>query len=315
MNDINNNPKAIFFIIVGMSVFAIQDTLIKLISDKTNIFLIYLIRSMIGIILVSLFVKIRKQKIIFKTYYPKITILRCTTFFIAFSLYYVSLVKLSFALAATLFFVSPFFISIFSSVLLKETVGLKRWSAVIIGFFGVYLVMNPSFENFNFYTLLPIFCAFFYALTMILQKKYSKDTLFSQTLHLYIGALFFSSLLGIFIGNGQYNNYQDIALEFILRSWFIQDFSVFIYMIIIGIIGVIGFLTLIQAYRIGSPPSIAPFEYIFLIYAIFLSWLIWDETLDFKGFAGLFLIVGAGIYTFIRENKKTNKLIIEHPLR
>ena len=113
-----NTPKAIILIIIGMTVIAVQDTLIKLISSETNIFLILFVRALLGMILLSIFLKIKKHAIIFKTHYPILTIIRGIMFFTAFSLYFFSLSKLSLATAVTLFFVSPFFISILSMIFL-----------------------------------------------------------------------------------------------------------------------------------------------------------------------------------------------------
>ena len=128
-------------------------------------------------------------------------------FFISFTLYYFSLTKLSLAKAITLFFVSPFFITIFSIIILKEIVGIKRWLAIIIGFIGVYMVMEPDFNNFNYYSTLPIICAFGYALTMIIQKITSdKDNLYSQTFHLFFAAIIFSLIIGLITGDGRYIN-------------------------------------------------------------------------------------------------------------
>ena len=257
----DNTPKAILLIIIGMSVFTIQDVLIKYISEETNLFLVYFFRSIIGIILLSAFLYFKKEPIIFKTNYPKLTILRGVIFFIAFTLYYFSLSKLSLAKAITLFFVSPFFITIFSIIFLKEVIGIRRWFALFIGFLGVYLVMEPSFINFNIYTTFPILCALGYALTMIIQKiTADKDNLYSQTFHLYFGATFFSVLIGIISGDGKFFDPSNKNLIFLLQPWEIISFSMVVSLLSIGVITVIGFLCVFQAYRIGSPPSVAPFD-------------------------------------------------------
>ena len=65
MNNQENTPKAILLMLLGMSVFAIQDALIKIISSETNLFLIYFTRSLIGAILLYLYLYIRKEPIIF----------------------------------------------------------------------------------------------------------------------------------------------------------------------------------------------------------------------------------------------------------
>ena len=86
-------------------------------------------------------------------------------------------------------------------------------------------------------------------------------------------------------------------------------------LIAIGLTGVTGFFCLFGAYNTGSPASIAPFEYVIIFWAILISWVIWGETLNFKAYIGLFLIILAGIYTFIREAFLNKKLSIDKPLR
>ena len=160
----NHNLKAIILILLGMTVFAIQDTFIKLISNEVNLYLIYFTRCIIGLIILLSYLKFKKIDIIFNTHYAILTIIRTVVFFLGFSFYYFSLSKLSLPIAITLFFVSPFFTSIFSMFILKEYVGYKRWFAILIGFIGVYLVMDPNFNDFNIYSLFPIICALCYSL-------------------------------------------------------------------------------------------------------------------------------------------------------
>ena len=311
-----NTPKAIILIIVGMSAVAFQDTLIKFISSETNIFLILLFRALLGIIFLSIFLKIKKKPIIIKTHYPILTVIRGLMFFIAFSLYFFSLTKLSLATAVTLFFVSPFFITILSMIFLNETIGFRRWLALIIGFTGVILVMDPKINNFNIYTIFPVICALFYALTMIIQKKTSlEDSLYSQVFHIYIGATIGSIMIGYVIGNGIYYDSSNDHFQFIFRAWSLNNINIIFSLFFIGISGFVAFLCIFQAYRIGSPPSVAPFEYILIVWSLILSWIIWHETLNFKGYIGLFCIVFGGVYTLIRERKKHVQITIDKPIR
>ena len=86
-------------------------------------------------------------------------------------------------------------------------------------------------------------------------------------------------------------------------------------LLLIGLFGVIGFLCVFEAYRIGSPASVSPFEYILIIWAILISWIIWDEILSIKSYIGIFLIIFAGLYTFFRESIKNREVTIDKPLR
>ena len=312
----SNNLKAILLVLIGMTVFALQDTFIKLISETTNLYLIYLVRCLIGLVVIISYLKYKNQEIIFKTHYPYLTITRCILFFFGFSLYYFSLSKLSLPIAVTLFFVSPFFTSIFSILIIKETVGFQRWMAIAVGFIGVYLVMDPDFRNFNIYSLFPVLCAICYSFTIIIQKKTSdKDNVFSQIIHIYFSAFIFAIIIKTAItflnfDQSTVNEYKPILVE-----WKVDNLSNFLMLIGIGFTGVIGFFCLFSAYNTGKPSSIAPFEYIIIIWALIIGWFLWNETLNLKGFIGLSFIVFAGIFTFIREAKLNKNVSIDKPLR
>ncbi len=312
----DNNIKAIFLIILGMFVFSIQDVLIKIIADSINIYVIYILRSIVGLSAIIFYCKLKKIKIVLKTFYPFITIFRVTGFFIGFSLYYFSLSKISLPEAVTLFFVSPFFVTIFSKFIMGENIGIYRWSAIVIGFFGVYLVLNPNFNDFNIYSLFPIFCAFFYALTVVLQKKTSdKDSLFTQIIHTYLSAIFFSILLYFIIKNLTFNSYQLSEYNFILMSWNIPSMNYFLILVVIGLTGVIGFFSLFGAYRIGSPSAIAPYEYSLIIWSILFGYFIWNDMLNFRGFIGLSLILIASFFSLFREYRLSIDVITGKSIR
>ena len=316
MMSLDNNIKAIFLIILGMFVFSLQDTLIKLMSDSINIYVIYLVRSTVGILVILTYCWIYKIQLIFKTYYPFITILRVSIFFLGFSLYYFSLSKISLPEAVTLFFVSPFFVTISSKFIMGENIGIYRWSAILIGFIGVYLVLDPNFNDFNIYTLFPIFCAFFYAITVVIQKKTSdKDSLFTQILHTYLSAIVFSIIIYFFVNNLPFTPYQLLEYKFVLISWNIPSLNYFLLLIIIGFTGVIGFFSIFGAYRVGSPSTIAPYEYSLIIWSLLFGYFIWNDYLTIKGMAGLSLILIASFFTLYREYNLSIKVITDKPIR
>ena len=316
MMSLDNNIKAIFLIILGMFVFSIQDTLIKLMSDSINIYVIYIVRSIVGILVIFIYCWIYKIQIIFKTYYPFITILRVSIFFLGFSLYYFSLSKISLPEAVTLFFVSPFFVTISSKFIIGENIGIYRWSAILIGFIGVYLVLDPNFDDFNIYSLFPIFCAFFYAITVVIQKKTSdKDSLFTQILHTYLSAIVFSIIIYFYVNNLTFTPYQLLEYKFVLISWNIPSLNYFLLLIIIGFTAVIGFFSIFGAYRIGSPATIAPYEYSLIIWSILFGYFIWNDYLTIKGMAGLSLILIASFFTLYREYHLSIKVSTDKPIR
>ena len=220
------------------------------------------------------------------------------------------------ATANALFFCSPFIMTMLARFVLKEEVGMQRWSAVIVGFVGVYIILDPDFSNFNYLSLLPVLAASCYAFSMIIIRKTSdKDNVYSQVLQFYVAAIIISLIFYFLIGDGQYNTIDHPAAQFIFRKWFANlEFSM-PYMIILGVVAAGSFLTLFTAYRIASPAVISPFEYTILLWASLSGWFIFGEMPSTRTFIGMFLIVCGGIYIFIRENIKKQPIVTEKPLR
>ena len=312
----NNNPRGIILILLAMMIFSVQDGIMKHIFSFVSLYEVYLIRTVVSFALIVFFLKLTKKPIVFKTQYPLLTFCRVIFFFFGFSSFYISLTVLPLGLATALFFVTPFLITIFAHFFLKEKIGLRRWSAVVVGFIGVYITLNPDFSNFNYLSLLPIFCAFCYSSSMIIIKKTSeKDSVYTQTFSFYFGAIFFSLIFYFIIGDGQYNTVDHPASQFIFREWFVDLESSILLMVTTGVTATVAFILLFTAYSIASPAVVSPFEYSILLWSILIGWLYFDEIPTLSTIIGILIIVSSGIYIFIREKAQDQSIVTEKPLR
>ena len=312
----NNNPKGIVFILIAMMVFSVQDGIMKHIYNFVSLYEIYLIRTVVSFVLILLFLIITKKPIVFKSQYPLLTFTRVILFFFGFSSFYVSLTVLPLGTATALFFVTPFLITIFAHFFLKEEIGLRRWSAVVVGFIGVYVTLNPDFSNFNYLSLLPILCALCYSLSMIIIKKTSdKDSVYTQTFTFYIGAIIISIIFYFIIGDGQYNVSDHPASQFIFREWFVDFNSNILLMTATGVTATLAFLFLFTAYSIASPAVVSPFEYSILFWSPLVGWLYFDEIPSLNTVVGILIIVCSGVYIFMREKAQNQSIATEKPLR
>ena len=312
----NNNPIGILYILLGMAIFSIQDALIKFVYEDTALYELYFVRTLTAIILLISYLIFSKQKIILKSHYPLLTIFRITCFFFGFSLFYASITFMSLAMANALFFSSPFFISILATLFLKEQIGIRRWAAIFVGFIGVYIVLNPDFENFNTMNLAPVGCALCYAISMTITKVTSdKDNVYTQMIHLYIGALTISILFFIFTGKGQLNTFTDPTFQFIFREWFTNPTFAWPLLVVMGVAGTFSFYFVFSAYSIASPSAVSLFEYSLIIWSIITGYLFFNDIPTIRTFVGVTLIVSAGIYIYIRERVNEQYIATENPLR
>ena len=312
----NNNTRGIILILLSMMVFSVQDGIMKHIFSFVSLYEVYLIRTLVSFGLILFFLILKKKPIVFKTQYPLLTFCRVILFFFGFSSFYISLSVLPLGFATALFFVTPFLITIFAYFFLKEKIGPRRWSAVIVGFIGVYIILNPDFSNFNYLSLLPILCALCYSLSMIIIKKTSdKDSVYTQTFTFYFGAIIFSIIFYFIIGDGQFNTSNHPASQFIFREWFVDLKSNILFMVSTGITATIAFLLLFTAYSIASPAVVSPFEYSILLWSPLIGWIYFNEIPSLNTVIGILIIVSSGIYIFIREKAQDQSIVTEKPLR
>ena len=223
---------------------------------------------------------------------------------------------MSLAEANALFFSSPFFVSILATIFLKEKVGIRRWSAIIVGFFGVFIVLDPDFNDFDYMKLAPVACAFCYAISMTITKITSeKDNVYTQMIHLYFGALIISILFFIFTGNGQANNFSDPTFQFIFREWFTNPSYAWPFIIAMGFIGAFAFFFVFSAYSIASPSVVSLYEYSLIIWSILTGYILFNNIPTFRTFVGVSIIIGAGIYIYFREKAKDQLIVTDTPTR
>ena len=316
MNKVQDNTKGIIFILLGMATFSIQDALIKFIFNDAALYELYFGRTLAAIILLVSYLKFSNKKIELKTYYPLLTTIRVICFFFGFSFFYVSFTFMSLAMANALFFSSPFFMSIFAKFFLKEQIGVRRWSAIIVGFIGVYIVLNPNFNEFNYFKLAPVACALCYASSMTITKFTSdKDSVFTQMMWLYIIATIFSIIIYVFTGDGSLNNYSNPTMQFITREWFINPSYAWPYVCAMGLVGGIAFYCVFSAYSVASPSVVSLFEYSLIIWAMIAGYLLFKDVPTFRTFIGVALIIGAGIYIYIREKARDQMIATDTPNR
>ncbi len=298
----NNNTKGIFFIMTGMAFFSIQDSLIKFIFEDIALFELYLGRTLIQATILISFFLITKKKITLKTHYPFLTLVRVVCFFFGFAFFYISLTFMSLAMVSALFFSCPFFMSMFAKFFLKEQIGIRRWSAIVVGFIGVLIVLNG--------------CALCYACSMTITKYTSdKDNIYTQMTLLYIFAVIVSLIIYLVSGDGKFNNFSDPTLQFIVREWFTNPSASWPYVFVMGVVASISFFCVFSAYSIASPSIVSLFEYSYIIFAMIAGYILFKTIPEPRTFLGAAIIISAGVYIYFREKVRGQMIATDTPNR
>ena len=188
--------------------------------------------------------------------------------------------------ATTISFAAPLFAVALSALLLAEPVGRHRWSAVILGFIGVLIVMRPGGGAWPATGLgLAIAAAFGVACVNILIRQLGR-TEGAQTSVLWFTL---SSMVMLAFAMPFFGDMHDGW------TWTI--------LLLMGVSGGIGQLCLNASLRFAPVSSVVPFDYTQLIWAVLLGWLIWDTQAPVSTWTGAAVIIGSGLYTVYREHR------------
>ena len=211
-------------------------------------------------------------------------------------LFFLALKSLPMAEAISIFFIEPMILTILAALILKERFRSRRIIAIIIGFIGAIIVIQPSFDIFGWPALLPLGTAFFFALYMIITRIVAQA---KHPIEAQISMSFFA-LLTILILAG-INDYT--ALE--ATDWRMPTAMEWGVMLILGMVATTGHLMVVFALQRADAGLLAPFQYLEVVTASLLGYVIFGDIPNQTTILGVSIIIGSGLYLIHRERLAT----------
>ena len=307
--------KGILFILAGMAAISVNDVLIKQLSGGYALHQIVFARASIALIFTLVLVHVEGGFSILKTRNPVLHGIRGLMLVISNMSFFVALSVMPLANVTALFFAAPLFITLLSIPLLGEKVGVMRMGAVVVGFIGVIIMQRPwegseSADIDRIVLLMPLLAALTYALNQVFTRKLGATTK-AAALAVYVQGAFILISVGFYAvaGDGRYaQGATDPSVQFLLRAWTWPSASDCYLLIGLGFNAAIIGYCLSQAYRLADAATVAPFEYIGLPLAVMWGWLFWAELPEWEVWLGMLLIMGAGLFVFLREQQKARQI-------
>ncbi|NBE08706.1 DMT family transporter [Paragemmobacter ruber] len=298
--------KGIAFLVAGVAVFSVQDLILKLLSGAYPLHQAMLLRSLTAIPFLLFLVHWEGGLRSLVTPGTRAMILRGLVMFAAYTCYYLALAALPMATTVALYFSAPLFITILSVVFLSETVGPRRWIALMAGFAGLLIMVRPGGALFDWAALLPVLSGLTYAISMIAARRLGTSET-ASALAFWGNAVFLMGaiLLSLIFGSGAWEGDAHPSLAFLLRGWVMPTALDLALMMACGIIAAAGLTLLTQAYRVAEASVVTPFEYTGLIWSVLFGWLFWRDWPDGTDWAGIAIITGAGLYILWREARRS----------
>jgi len=282
----SKNHLGAVYMIMSVLFFSFMDILIK-VTDEYDVGQTMFFRAFFG--LIPIYFLIPKEKItdFYKTKNFKLHFYRSFFGAIAMAAIFIGLRNLQLAEVTALAFSAPLWVVIFSMFFLSETIRLKRWIAVGLGFVGTIIISKPGFDNLNFYYIYPIiFCIGFAGVSILIRKL----TLVGEPVWLI--AFYFSIVSGL---GG--------LITLPLGRWTMPGAYDFILFILIGLLGSVANLLLTQSYKLAEVTLTTPLKYLSLVFAIIIGFYFFKEIPTIYTLSGAGLIVVSSAIIFFRESE------------
>ena len=287
---LSKNQLGFLYMFLSIIGFSLMDVIVKWSVDYP-IGQVLFFRGFFGIIFYFFIIPRKRLHNFYQTKRPGLHLLRCVAGLIAIVAIFIALRKLPLATVVSISFAAPIFTTIFSIFLLSEKVGVYRWLAVLVGFFGILIITEPGISELNIYYVFPIiFCLGLSYVAITLRQL-------SSTEPVWLISLFFSIAITLM---------SFITIPF---GWVMPSLNHFIILSLIGIFGGVSNLWLSQSYKYSEVSLVTPLKYLTLVFAIIFGYFIWDEIPTIKTLIGAFLVIISTLIIFKREIYKKKDII------
>jgi drug/metabolite transporter (DMT)-like permease len=265
----------------AMMIFSAMDGISKILAEDYHPLEIACVRSLFTILVLAPFI-VRSRSAL-RSSLPWHQVGRGLCMITSSTFFIFALSRLPIADATAIGFVSPLLVTALSIPLLGEKVGIRRWSAVIVGFVGVVIVVRPGSGAFNSAALFPLISSASWALGLILTRLMRGSQAVLTT-------IFYSTLVGLVV--------TALVLPLV---WRMPDAHGWALMAAMGIFSAAGQTLLIVALSRAPASLVAPFSYSQMLWSTLVGFFVFKTVPDAVTWTGAAIIIASGLYILHRE--------------
>ena len=305
MKSLGSNVQGVGFLVSGMLIFSLQDIAVKWIGGDYPILEIVVFRSLTALPLTLLFFRFEGGRGLPTTTRPRLETIRGLCYFLSYTTYFMGLAALPLADIAAIKFSGPLMITALSVVMLGETVGPRRWVALLVGFMGVLLIVRPGLAAFNMGSVFILISVLFYALAAILTRRL-QTTDSSATMAYYSSLVYLLATVVLVPVVFLVGDFPDAhpSIAFLFRSWATPTLLDGVVMTGLGLVWAGGMYFIARAYSVALASVVAPFEYVALPINVLWGFVLWHQLPALTTWAGAFLALASGLYVLYRERRE-----------
>ena len=292
------NLHAALLALASTAILSFIDNFVQPVSQEAGLWQFHVFRTLFAVPLLLIWAKVFRFD--FRPRTPRFLILRSMTVGIGLMIYFATLGVLPVAQAGAGLFSAPIWVLLFSALIFSNRITFLQFLAVLAGFVGVLMLLQPDLANLTALSLLPLTAGAFYALgTLITRHLCGAESALTLTLGIFIAMGTASAVILLCV-----TLWPTEAPGFITRGWAAPTLR-FLGLTLGQAVGAMVAVSCIaQAYRIGTPSFIAVFEYSFLIFASLWAYLLWGTTTNATAFAGIAVIFASAITLSLMKRKE-----------
>ena len=288
----NNARLGITLIIATTAVFAAQDGISRHLGSTYNVQMIVMLRYWFFALFV-LSVALRVSGGLpqaAKTAHLGLQILRGIILAVEIWVAVLAFTLLGLIESHAIFACYPLLIAALSGPVLGEKVGWRRWSAIAVGFIGLFIILRPGTGIFSTLAVLPLLSAILFAIYGILNRYVARKDR-AET------SFFWTGVVGAIVSTG-------------MGIWYWEPMTGpdWIWMGVLCISGALGHWLLIKSYEVAEASVLQPFAYLQLVFVTFIGLTVFGEELKLNVALGTLVVIGAGLFTLWREKLKARTL-------
>lgn len=236
---------------------------------------------------------------LFRAKRPWMNLMRGALHGLASLLFFIAVKYMPLADVFAIYFVEPLILTAMSALFLGDKVGPRRWAAIVVGFGGAMIVIQPSYEIFGAKSLLPVACAFVYSVYLFMNRAIgvSDSPMTMQTLAGLGGTLFMAAALGV--GQGFGGDDFQMSLPHSLLG--------LVLLLILGSISGYAHMLVVRAFRLAPLSLLAPFQYFEIVSATVLGYALFGDFPNASKWIGIAIIVASGLFIIWRERVRARQ--------
>lgn len=283
IDDRSARLAGIALMLLGVGLFSLGDAVGKMIVASYALGQLLLLRSITSLTLMLPFIW-RERETFRNLQRPGLHAMRVALSTIEVAAFFLAVTYLPLADVITYYLATPIFVTALSAVFLKEHVGWRRWSAVAVGFAGVLIALQPSSDTLSWPALIALGGSFSFAVLMVVTRSLrgASDVVLASSQ--FCGTLLFGLVLAPF--------------GWISPSW--SGLSLFI---LAGFISVGALLSVNRSLKLAPASVVVPYQYTMIIWAVLFGYLVFGDVPELSTLIGAAIIIAAGFYIFLREQK------------